>query len=56
MTTSTAECHRAAVLATSALLLALDALLAGRPVASDQRPSLGCNIKWKAGNEPDYFG
>ena len=38
------------------LRAALDALLAGRPVASDQRPSLGCNIKWKAGNEPDYFG
>ncbi len=33
---------------------ALDALLVGRPVAPEQRPSLGCNIKWKAGNEPDY--
>ena len=27
---------------------ALDALLAGRPVNPDQRPSIGCNIKWKA--------
>jgi peroxiredoxin len=35
---------------------ALDAVLAGRPVDSRQRPSLGCNIKWKPGNEPDYSG
>jgi peroxiredoxin len=34
---------------------ALDAVLEGRPVASEQKPSLGCNIKWKAGNEPEYF-
>jgi peroxiredoxin len=34
---------------------ALDAVLAGRPVSSKQRPSLGCNIKWKRGNAPDYF-
>jgi len=34
---------------------ALDAVLAHRPVASEQRPSIGCNIKWKPGNEPDYF-
>jgi peroxiredoxin len=34
---------------------ALDAVLSGRPVSNDQRPSIGCNIKWKAGNEPDYF-
>jgi peroxiredoxin len=34
---------------------ALDDVLAGQPVASDQRPSIGCNIKWKAGNEPQYF-
>ena len=37
------------------LRLALDAVLAGRPVPSEQRPSIGCNIKWKVGNEPDYF-
>lgn len=37
------------------LRAALDAVLAGRPVEGEQRPSLGCNIKWKAGNEPDYF-
>jgi len=35
---------------------ALDAILAGRPVASEQKPSIGCNIKWKKGNEPGYFG
>ncbi len=37
------------------LRAAVDAVLAGRPVPEDQRPSLGCNIKWKPGNEPDYF-
>jgi len=37
------------------LRAALDAALAGRPVPSNQRPSLGCNIKWKRGNAPDYF-
>jgi peroxiredoxin len=34
---------------------ALDALLAGRAVSPEQFSSLGCNIKWKPGNEPDYF-
>ncbi|MGE0538107.1 MAG: thioredoxin family protein [Pirellulales bacterium] len=38
------------------LRAALDAVLAGKPTASEQRPSVGCNIKWKAGGEPDYFG
>jgi peroxiredoxin len=33
---------------------ALDAVLAGRPVPPDQKPSLGCNIKWKPGEEPPY--
>jgi peroxiredoxin len=37
------------------LRAALDAVLAGKPVNSEQRASLGCNIKWKAGNEPEYF-
>jgi peroxiredoxin len=32
---------------------ALDAVLAGVPVPGDQKPSVGCNIKWKPGNEPD---
>jgi thiol-disulfide isomerase/thioredoxin len=36
------------------LRAALDAVLAGRPVNPVQRPSLGCNIKWKKGNEPAY--
>lgn len=34
------------------LRAAIDAVLAGQPVASLQRPSSGCNIKWKKGNEP----
>ncbi|NIN71183.1 MAG: redoxin family protein [Gemmatimonadetes bacterium] len=33
---------------------AVDAVLAGDPVSQDQKPSVGCNIKWKPGNEPDY--
>jgi peroxiredoxin len=37
------------------LRAALDALLAGQPVPAHQKPGLGCNIKWKTGNEPDYF-
>ncbi len=38
------------------LRAALDAALSGRSVSTEQRPSLGCNIKWKPGNEPAYFG
>ncbi len=34
------------------LRAALDALLEGRQIPEGQRPSLGCNIKWKPGNEP----
>ena len=37
------------------LRAALDAALEGRPVPANQKASMGCNIKWKAGNEPDYF-
>jgi peroxiredoxin len=37
------------------LKAAVDAVLAGKPVSADQRPSLGCNIKWKQGAEPEYF-
>lgn len=37
------------------LRAALNAVLEGRPVPAEQKPSLGCNIKWKRGNEPDYF-
>ncbi len=36
------------------LRAAIDAVVAGKPVPTRQMPSLGCNIKWKAGNEPDY--
>jgi peroxiredoxin len=36
------------------LRAALDAVIVGKPVSDDQRPSIGCNIKWKRGNEPDY--
>lgn len=34
------------------LRAAMDALLAGDPVSANQQPSIGCNIKWKPGNEP----
>jgi len=34
---------------------AFDRVLAGEEAPEVQRPSLGCNIKWKPGNEPDYF-
>ena len=37
------------------LRAALDAVLAGKAVATAQKASIGCNIKWKAGNEPEYF-
>jgi thiol-disulfide isomerase/thioredoxin len=37
------------------LRAALDAVLDDRPVDENQRASIGCNIKWKAGNEPEYF-
>ena len=35
------------------LIKAIDAVLAGRYVDSDQKPSMGCNIKWNPGNEPE---
>ncbi len=38
------------------LRAALDAVLASDPAATEQTPSIGCNIKWKQGNEPEYFG
>ncbi len=37
------------------LRAAVEAVLAGRPAPREQMPSAGCNIKWKPGNEPDYF-
>jgi peroxiredoxin len=36
------------------LRAAIDALLAGSRIPTEQKPSLGCNIKWKPGNEPKY--
>ncbi|HEX9710697.1 MAG TPA: thioredoxin family protein [Candidatus Thermoplasmatota archaeon] len=38
------------------LRAAADAVLEGRAPPEEQRPSVGCNIKWKPGNAPDYFG
>ncbi len=35
---------------------ATDQVLAGESVSEEQIPSIGCNIKWKKGQEPDYFG
>ena len=37
------------------LRMALDAVLSGEPVSDVQKASIGCNIKWRPGNEPDYF-
>jgi len=37
------------------LRAALDAVLEGEAVPEKQKPSMGCNIKWKPGHEPDYF-
>jgi peroxiredoxin len=34
---------------------AIKAVLSDRTVSPDQKPSLGCNIKWRAGNEPAYY-
>ena len=34
---------------------AIDLVLAGKPVPAEQTPSIGCNIKWREGGEPDYF-
>ncbi len=38
------------------LRAAMDAVLAGKPVSAQQQPSIGCNIKWKKGLEPAYYG
>jgi peroxiredoxin len=38
------------------LRAALDAVLEGRAVPAEQKPSLGCNTKWKPGNEPEWWG
>jgi peroxiredoxin len=35
---------------------AIELALTGAPPSSDKVPSIGCNIKWKPGNEPEYFG
>jgi peroxiredoxin len=35
---------------------AIDAVLQDQEINFEQKPSIGCNIKWKPGNEPDYFG
>ncbi len=35
---------------------AVQALLEGAPPVENQRPSTGCNIKWKLGNEPAWYG
>ncbi len=35
---------------------AIDTTLADKKINFEQKPSIGCNIKWKPGNEPEYFG
>lgn len=37
------------------LRAAIDAVLAGKPAPAEQKPSIGCNIKWIEGAEPEYF-
>jgi peroxiredoxin len=37
------------------LRAAVDAVLSNKPVPEKQMPSIGCNIKWREGNEPDYY-
>mgnify|MGYP002260774664 CR=1 FL=1 len=44
-----------AKVALNAYLEALEAVMAGKPPPAIQKASLGCNIKWKLGNAPDYF-
>ena len=36
------------------LTAAIDAVLQGKQAPKEQKPSIGCNIKWKSGNEPEY--
>ena len=38
------------------LRAAIEAILGGNTIKVDQKPSIGCNIKWKPGNEPSYYG
>ncbi|MGC9528220.1 MAG: thioredoxin family protein [Limnospira sp.] len=38
------------------LRAALDKVIAGESISEDQKPSMGCNIKWHPGREPSYFG
>ncbi len=38
------------------LKAALDSVTEGRPTPDEQHASMGCSIKWKAGNAPEYFG
>ncbi len=38
------------------LRAAMDAVLAGEAPSAEQMPSVGCNVKWKAGSEPEWFG
>jgi peroxiredoxin len=38
------------------LRAALDAVLQGEAVPGPQQPSIGCNIKWRPGNAPEYYG
>ncbi|MEB3310976.1 MAG: thioredoxin family protein [Snowella sp.] len=38
----------------SDLRQAINSVLADQPIDPNQKPSIGCNIKWKAGNEPKY--
>jgi thioredoxin-related protein len=38
------------------LRAAIDSVLVGKEIIGEQKPSIGCNIKWISGNEPNYLG
>jgi peroxiredoxin len=40
----------------SDLRAAIDSVLVGKEIVGEQKPSIGCNIKWRSGNEPNYIG
>ena len=46
--------HNAIPVSGADLRGAADALLSGKPAPAEQRPSIGCSIKWIPGNEPGY--
>ena len=52
---ATTVANNAAITVPAALKNAVDALIQGNSIPENQIPSMGCNIKWKSGMDPDYF-